>query len=188
MQQTDYVIEPKFDGVSIALHYENDVFVRAITRGNGETGEDVTNNVKTLRNLPLHLPLSRFGISRAEFRGEIYIRKAAFDKLNTSRVEEGLDPFQNSRNTASGSLRLKDAQTVRSRPLEVVLFQCVHCDNQDPAQKLDKYHSKQMELLYSIGLPTTHPYIKLSDSTESCRKWLNIGKTKEKIFLLKLMD
>ena len=133
-EQTDFVIEPKFDGVSIALHYENDVFVRAITRGNGETGEDVTNNVKTLRNLPLHLPLSRFGISRAEFRGEIYIRKAAFDKLNTSRVEEGLDPFQNSRNTASGSLRLKDAQTVRSRPLEVVLFQCVHCDGQDPAK------------------------------------------------------
>ena len=181
-EQTDFVIEPKFDGVSIALHYENDVFVRAITRGNGETGEDVTNNVKTLRNLPLRLPLSRFGISRAEFRGEIYIRKDAFDQLNTSRLEEGLDPFQNSRNTASGSLRLKDAQTVRSRPLEVVLFQCVHCNGQDPAKKLDKYHSKQMELLYSIGLPTTHTYIKLSNSMESLRGVVGYWKNKREDF------
>ena len=82
MHQTNYVIEPKFDGVSIAIHYENDVFIQAVTRGNGETGEDVTNNVKTLRNLPLSLPLSRYGISRAEFRGEIFIRKAAFNQLN----------------------------------------------------------------------------------------------------------
>ena len=181
-QQTDYVIEPKFDGVSIAVHYENDVFVQAITRGNGETGEDVTNNVKTLRNLPLRLPLSRFGISRAEFRGEIYIRKAAFDQLNKSRLEEGLDPFQNSRNTASGSLRLKDAQTVRSRPLEVVFFQCVHCDNQDPAKKLDKDHSRQMELLYSAGLPTTHTYIKLSNTVESLREVVDYWKNKREAF------
>ena len=185
-EQTDFVVEPKFDGVSIALHYENDVFVRAITRGNGETGEDVTNNVKTLRNLPLRLPLSRFGISRAEFRGEIYIRKAAFDQLNTSRVEEGLDSFQNSRNTASGSLRLKDAQTVRSRPLEVVLFQCVHCDGQDPAKKLDKYHSKQMELLHSIGLPTTHTYIKLSNSVESLRDVVGYWKNKREDFPIEI--
>ena len=181
-QQTDYVIEPKFDGVSIAVHYENDVFVQAITRGNGETGEDVTNNVKTLRNLPLRLPLSRFGISRAEFRGEIYIRNAAFNQLNKSRVEEGLDPFQNSRNTASGSLRLKDAQTVRSRPLGVVFFQCVHCDNQDPARKLDKDHSKQMELLYSAGLPTTHTYIKLSNTMESLRGIVDYWKNKRETF------
>ena len=185
-QDTDYVIEPKFDGVSIAVHYENDVFVRAITRGNGETGEDVTNNVKTLRNLPLHLALSQFGITRAEFRGEIYIRKAAFDLLNKSRIAEGLDPFQNSRNTASGSLRLKEAQTVRSRPLEVVLFQCVHCDNQDPSQKLDKDHSKQMAILHSIGLPTTHPYIKVSDSAESLQKVVEYWKNKRDAFPIEI--
>ena len=185
-EQTDYVVEPKFDGVSIAVHYENDVFVRAITRGNGEEGEDVTHNVKTLRNLPLRLPLSRFGISRAEFRGEIYIRKAAFNQLNKSREEAGLEPFQNSRNTASGSLRLKDAQTVRSRPLEVVLFQCVHCDDDDPATKLDKHHSKQMELLYSVGLPTTHPYIKLSNSMESLWGVVDYWKAKRESFPIEI--
>ena len=185
-QQTDYVVEPKFDGVSIAVHYANDIFVQAVTRGNGETGEDVTNNVKTLRNLPLHLPLSRFGISRAEFRGEIYIRKAEFTQLNKSRLKEGLDPFQNSRNTASGSLRLKDAQTVRSRPLEVVFFQCVHCDNQDPANKLDKDHDKQMEILSSIGLPTTHPYIKTSNSVESLQEVVENWKNKREQFPIEI--
>ena len=72
MHQTNYVIEPKFDGVSIAIHYENDVFIQAVTRGNGETGEDVTNNVKTLRNLPLSLPLSRYGISRPSSGRDLY--------------------------------------------------------------------------------------------------------------------
>lgn len=186
MHQTNYVIEPKFDGVSIAIHYENDVFVQAVTRGNGETGEDVTNNVKTLRNLPLSLPLSRYGISRAEFRGEIFIRKAAFNQLNETRLKEGLDPFQNSRNTASGSLRLKDSQTVRSRPLEVVLFQCVHCDNQDPTEKLHKDHSKQMALLFSIGLPTTHPFVKLSDSVESLYEVVNHWKGQREEFPIEI--
>ena len=81
-----FVVEPKFDGVSIAIHYENNVFVRAVTRGNGEEGEDVTNNVRTISNLPLLLPLSKYGIQRAEFRGEIYIAKDAFTRFNQLRI------------------------------------------------------------------------------------------------------
>ena len=186
VEQTNYVVEPKFDGVSIALHYKDDVFVQAITRGNGETGEDVTDNVRTIRNLPLRLPLSDHGIGRAEFRGEIYISKAAFSQLNIVRIKKGLAPFQNSRNTASGSLRLKDAQAVRSRPLEVVLFQCVHCDNKDPRDILDKDHSKQMEFLNSLGLPTTHPYIKLSDSTESLLDIVSFWKRQRQEFPIEI--
>lgn len=155
-----FVVEPKFDGVSIAIHYENDVFVRAVTRGNGEEGEDVTNNVRTISNLPLLLPLSKYGIQRAEFRGEIYIAKDAFARFNQLRIAKGMDPFQNSRNTASGSLRLKEVEAVRERPLEIVLFHCVHCDNLDPSARLDKDHHKQMLMLNNIGLPTTHPYLK----------------------------
>ena len=158
--EAGFVIEPKFDGVSIAIHYENDAFVQAITRGNGEEGEDVTQNVRTISNLPLLLPLSKYGIRRAEFRGEIYISKSAFARFNQLRVDRGMDPFQNSRNTASGSLRLKEIEAVRERPLEVVLFHCVHCDNGDPATQLDKEHNKQMLMLNHIGLPTTHPFLK----------------------------
>ena len=99
-----YVAEPKIDGASIEVTYEGGVFALATTRGDGETGEDVTENVRTIRSIPLRIEETR----PLTVRGEIYIRGADLDAVNEQRVAQGEAPFANPRNAASGSLRLMD--------------------------------------------------------------------------------
>lgn len=112
----DYTAEPKFDGVSISLRYENGLLVRAGTRGDGTTGEDVTANVRTIRTVPLHL-LSEGWPEVLEVRGEIVIRKRDFERLNEERLAHGEGIFANPRNAAAGSLRQLDPRITASRPL-----------------------------------------------------------------------
>ncbi len=111
----DYVVEPKMDGVSISLVYENGTFVRGATRGDGETGDDITRNLKTLRSIPLKLraPYPKW----LDVRGEIYIDKKEFAKLNATLNKHGDETFANPRNAAAGSLRQKDPAVAASRPL-----------------------------------------------------------------------
>lgn len=117
-----YVVEPKFDGASIALVYENDLLVRAATRGNGIAGDDITNNARVLRSLPLRARFSDHGIHRVEIRGEAIIKQSVFEQINKTREKEGLELFKNARNTASGGLRMKDPAEVKQRGLEAILY------------------------------------------------------------------
>jgi DNA ligase (NAD+) len=103
-----YTVEPKFDGGSIALIYENDLLVRAATRGNGEEGEEITIQSRTIKSLPLEAAFSSKGIYRAEVRGEAVISKDRFKAINRFRADEGLSLLANSRNSATGGLRTKD--------------------------------------------------------------------------------
>lgn len=122
-EEIEYSIEPKFDGSSIALLYENDVLVRAATRGDGTEGEDITQNARMISNIPQKVNFSQFGISKIELRGEVVIEHGVFKLLNESREKEGLKTFENSRNTASGSLRMKDPKEVAKRGLEAFIYQ-----------------------------------------------------------------
>jgi DNA ligase (NAD+) len=118
-----YLIEPKLDGLSIELVYENGHFVRASTRGDGIQGEDVTANVRTIRTVPLRLRESTFPIPELlSVRGEVIIRSKAFAALNERLMNEGKEPFANPRNSAAGSLRQLDPALAASRPLEVFVY------------------------------------------------------------------
>ena len=116
----DYTCELKYDGVAIGITYENGVLVSAVTRGNGEEGEQVTANVKTIRSIPLKL--NGDFPSKFEIRGEIVLPRPQFDKLNEGRLKEGLEPYMNPRNTASGSLKLQDSGEVAKRGLDAYLY------------------------------------------------------------------
>ncbi len=118
----DYCIEPKFDGASISLIYENDLLVRGTTRGDGVEGEDITNNIKQIRSIPLSAPFSHYGIQQIEIRGEIVMTKAAFTNYNESLIAQGLSPLANPRNAASGSLRMKDPKEVAKRNLDAFFY------------------------------------------------------------------
>jgi DNA ligase (NAD+) len=114
-----WVVEPKFDGVSASLTYESGVFVRGLTRGDGVKGEDITQNLRTVRNIPLVLDGSKRKPPRLlEVRGEVLIHRAKFERFNAERVKQGLEPFANPRNTVSGALRRNDPAEVARYPLE----------------------------------------------------------------------
>ncbi|MEE9138669.1 MAG: NAD-dependent DNA ligase LigA, partial [candidate division NC10 bacterium] len=119
----DYVCEPKIDGLGVALVYEKGKFVRGATRGDGRVGEDVIHNLRTIRNLPsvLRGPLAQYEL--LEVRGEVFMWKAAFQKLNRYLEEAGESPFANPRNAAAGSLRQKDSGITAKRPLDITLYQ-----------------------------------------------------------------
>jgi len=119
----EYTCELKYDGASISLTYENGELVRAVTRGDGIQGDDVTHNVKTIRSVPLKLK-GDFP-SKFDIRGEIVLPYEGFAKMNAERVENGEEPYANPRNTASGSLKLQDSAEVAKRPLDCLLYSIV---------------------------------------------------------------
>ena len=121
--EPEYLLEPKLDGASIELVYENGLFVRAVTRGNGQTGEVVTENVRTISSLPLRLlERDREAPELLAIRGEVIMYLSAFEALNERMVEQGSEPYVNPRNSASGSLRQLDSRVTASRPLDVLAY------------------------------------------------------------------
>ena len=147
--QPQYLCEVKVDGLAINLTYENGVLVRGLTRGNGVTGEDVTLNVKTIRNLPHQLKGESFP-SLIEVRGEVFFPIAAFNELNDSLEEAGKQLFANPRNGAAGSLRQKDPRVTASRPLSVV----VHGVGAREGIAFESQSAAYAQLK-SLGLPTS---------------------------------
>ncbi|OPC27822.1 DNA ligase (NAD(+)) LigA [Elizabethkingia meningoseptica] len=119
----EFVAELKYDGASISILYENGKLSQAVTRGDGFQGDEITSNVRTISDVPLKLK-GEFP-ERFFMRGEIYLTRKNFDKINALREEEGLDPFMNPRNTASGSLKMQDSGEVRKRGLSAVLYQYI---------------------------------------------------------------
>jgi DNA ligase (NAD+) len=126
-EKIDCVIEPKVDGVAITIRYENGVLKHGATRGDGQTGDDVTNNLKTIKRLPLRLP--KDGPQTFEVRGEVFMPKAGFAKLNEERDEAGEPRFANPRNSTAGTLKLLDPKTVAKRPLDIVFYGLVEASD-----------------------------------------------------------
>ncbi|MGI4022281.1 MAG: NAD-dependent DNA ligase LigA [Janthinobacterium lividum] len=117
----EYVVELKFDGLSISLTYENGKFVRAVTRGDGTKGDDVTNNIKTIHAIPHQLKASNYP-EQFEIRGEVFMHKKAFERLNQERLDNAEVTYANPRNFASGTVKLQDSAEVAKRPLDCFLY------------------------------------------------------------------
>ena len=151
LDTVEYCVEPKFDGASISLIYENDLLTRAATRGDGVEGEEITTNVKQIRSVPLSAPFSKFGIQQIEIRGEVLINKNNFAAYNAQLVAQNLAPLANPRNAASGSLRIKDPKEVGRRNLEAFLYHVsdVTLTGEMPAAL--QSHSASLELLWNMG-------------------------------------
>lgn len=183
--ELSFCVEPKFDGSSIALVYENDLLVRAATRGDGAVGEDITNNARALSSIPLRADFSKHGIYKIEIRGEVIIRKEVFEKMNALRKEKGEKLFQNPRNTASGSLRLKDPAEVRHRNLEAVLYHISYAvDGSGRDVTLDKLsnHYHAIELLHQCGFKTPLADMQVCHSIEEIETFIAMWETKRYTF------
>ncbi len=153
LTEIEYCIEPKFDGASISLIYEDDVFVRGATRGDGVHGEDVTTNLKQIRSIPLTASFSAHGIQQIEIRGEVMMSKHSFKQYNDMLAEQNLPPLANPRNAASGSLRMKDPKDVAKRKLEAFLYNISYynLEKDDAFPKELTSHSGCLELLWNCG-------------------------------------
>jgi DNA ligase (NAD+) len=149
----EYCVEPKFDGGTITLVYENDQLVRAATRGNGAIGDDITPNIRTLRSVPLRAEFSKYGIAKAELRGEAIIRKDIFVKMNEQRAADGLQLFANPRNAATGGLRTKDPSETAARRIEAFVYQVGFAVDAAGNSVLDRFksHDNLIELLGDLG-------------------------------------
>ena len=150
MDTLNYCVEPKFDGASISIIYENDQYVRGATRGDGIAGEDITLNLKQIKSIPLSAAFSTYGIQQIELRGEVLINKENFKKFNEQLAEQSLPPLANPRNAASGSLRMKDAAMVGKRNLEAFIYHIAYVHYANHKSEISS-HSKSLEMLWELG-------------------------------------
>jgi len=163
-QDVEYVVEFKIDGLSVALKYENGVFVRGATRGDGEIGEDITLNLKTIKSIPLRLQKK----NNIEVRGEVYIPKKKFLELNERQEEMGLITFANPRNAAAGSLRQLDPKVTASRPLDIFVFEILFSGEKNIAK-----HSEGLEYLKELGFKTSRYKVcqNINEVIKLCQEW-----------------
>ena len=162
LDEIKYCVEPKFDGASISLVYENDLLTRGVTRGDGEVGDEITLNVKQIKSVPLSAKFSEYNIEQIEIRGEVLMNKRNFKAYNDALIEEGIPPLANPRNAAAGSLRIKDTAEVSKRNLEAFLYHVSFITNletsatanpklQTQNSKLPSTHSGMLEMLWNLG-------------------------------------
>ena len=147
----DFVVEPKLDGLTVVLHYDHGIFSQGATRGDGETGEDITRNLRTIRSLPLRVPIEPDGIEipdKLVVRGEVFMYLKDFEQLNQRLEEAGEKTYLNPRNTAAGSLRQLDPSLTATRPLALLTYDIVASDS-----RTWRTEQERMEFLKRIGLP-----------------------------------
>ena len=172
VQKSAYVLEPKIDGLTVVLHYHNGILVQGATRGDGEVGEDVTANLRTVKSIPLSIPIHQDGPkppATLVVRGEVFINIKDFEKLNKRLEEAGERTYQNPRNTAAGSLRQLDPSLTASRPLTILCYAIVSADGPVPDTQ-----QGLLEYLKSLGFPVTDQYEICKDITcvtESVKHW-----------------
>ncbi len=164
----EYVVEPKIDGLSVSLEYENGIFRRGSTRGNGDVGEDVTANLRTVRSIPLRLARE---IPFLEVRGEVYMPKKAFAELQTRQEENGDKPFKNPRNAAAGSLRQKDPRITAERSLDIFIFNIQRIEGETISG-----HKQSLDLLRELGLRTIPEYTRVPSMQQAVECVRSIGK------------
>ena len=169
----DLVCELKFDGLAVALTYENGVLVRGATRGNGASGEDVTLNLRTIRSVPLRVPIEDNGVrppARFEVRGEVLFPKSAFERFNEQRREQGLPTYANPRNTAAGSLRQLDPRLTAERPLDIFVYSLGWAEGAVP-----ETHWDRLSFLGDLGFKL-NPHNRLVSTPEEAvdfhKRWL----------------
>ncbi len=151
--QIEYCVEPKFDGASISLIYENNILIRGATRGDGVEGDEISTNIRQIKSLPLSAKFSDYGIRQIEIRGEVLINKNNFKKYNELLMEQGIPPLANPRNAAAGTLRLKDPSEVSRRNLEAFVYHISYFSLQRGAAipEVLLHHSGSIELLWNLG-------------------------------------
>jgi DNA ligase (NAD+) len=174
VEQAKFVVEPKIDGLSVVLHYRDGLFVQGATRGDGEIGEDITSNLRTIRAIPLRIPVqgqkskvesqgpSTFDLRPPKYlvvRGEAFIPDKEFDELNRKLEEAGEKTYLNPRNTAAGSLRQLDPQLTASRPLTLLVYQIVYSEG----GKVPTSQWEILEYLKALGFPVTDVARKFDD-------------------------
>ncbi|HWR33407.1 MAG TPA: NAD-dependent DNA ligase LigA, partial [Chitinophagaceae bacterium] len=175
LNKIEYCVEPKFDGGSISLIYENDLLIRGATRGDGVEGEEVTTNIKQIRSIPLSAKFSSYGIQQIEIRGEVLINKDNFKKHNEKIMEEGLPPLANPRNAAAGTLRIKDPSEAARRNLEAfvyhVSFYSLSRGKKTPVELTT--HEGSIQLLWDLGFRSPEKEKKVFTGIEGVIKFCN---------------
>jgi DNA ligase (NAD+) len=160
LEVLDYCIEPKFDGASISLTYENDRLLRGVTRGDGIAGDEITTNIRQIRSVPLAAAFSRYGIQLIEIRGEVLMNKSNFAKYNEQLAEQQLPPLANPRNAAAGSLRIKDPKEVSRRNLEAFLYHVAYYTPATDHPALTT-HSGSLRMLWDLGFRSPQKELKI---------------------------
>ncbi len=167
----EYSVEAKIDGLSVALRYENGAFVRGATRGDGNVGEDVTSNLRTVRSIPLTIPYS----GTLEVRGEIYMPRKSFELLNERRREKGESEFANPRNAAAGSLRQLNSAITAKRGLDIFVFNLQYCD------KTFEKHDESLDFLKELGFNVISLRKTLSDPESIIKQIELIGEMRDSL-------
>ena len=168
----EYIVEPKIDGLSMSLEYENGVFVRGATRGDGLVGENVTENLKTVRSLPLHIENAP---ERLIVRGEVYMSKEVFRKLNAQREINGEALLANPRNAAAGSMRQLDPKVAASRKLDIICFNMQYSSGEGYAT-----HAQSLDAMKEMGFPVV-PYKKFDNITDCIQRIEWLGENRESL-------
>lgn len=164
----EYCVEPKYDGASVSIIYENGKLVRGATRGDGVMGEDVTINIKQIRSIPLAAAFEKAGLEQVEIRGEVVIHKDVFAEYNMQRAADGLSPLANPRNAASGTLRILDPKEVGKRKLSAILYHISYYTQQRGKDVPEQMHTHYDSLnwLYQLGFPTPVKEMQRFDSID----------------------
>ncbi|PIQ96267.1 MAG: DNA ligase (NAD(+)) LigA, partial [Nitrospinae bacterium CG11_big_fil_rev_8_21_14_0_20_56_8] len=149
VDDVDYVVELKIDGLGVTLLYDNGLLVQGATRGDGKNGEDITANLKTIRSIPLRIPVEHQPYRILEVRGEVYMEREGFRRINQEREAKGDPPFANPRNCAAGSLRLLDPRITASRPLDIFIYSLGYME-----EKPFQSHFEVLQFLAGLGFRT----------------------------------
>ena len=165
--EADFIVERKFDGLSVSLEYENGLFKRGLTRGDGVFGEDVTENIKTIKSVPLKL---KSDVDSLLVRGEVYMPRKVFARLNEKREENGEKTFANPRNAAAGSLRQLDSKLCAARGLEIFVF------NLQSAEAIPERHSDSLKMLTDLGFTVSPGGILCNSADEVVKAVRSIGE------------
>jgi DNA ligase (NAD+) len=165
----EYVAELKIDGLAVSLNFEDGIFVRGATRGDGTVGDDITQNLRTIKSIPLKLMKAPKN-SDLEIRGEVYMPHKSFIRLNKKREKEGEPLFANPRNSAAGSLKMQNSQLVAERGLDIFCYRLI--DHSNPAKKL--FHFESLNKIKTLGLPV-NPFAQKCSTIDAvleyCREW-----------------
>lgn len=174
-----FVVEPKLDGLSIVLHYREGLFELGATRGNGEIGEDVTANMRTVRAMPLRLPVDPQGPQAPNYlvvRGEVFFSKKDFEALNQQRLEAGEPLYQTARNTAAGTLRQLDSSITATRPLTLLVYNMVISDGELPNSQW-----ATLEYLRDLGFPVSRESVLAKDIDAVAKQYDRWIEEREKL-------
>jgi len=178
-EEISYSVEPKYDGGGISLVYEDNQLLRAVTRGDGSRGEEITNNVKSMKSVPLYADFAKLGIKTIELRGEALISTANFTKINKLREENGQVLFANARNAATGGLRTKDPKETENRKMDAFIYSISYAADEAGNSKLDdfKSHFASIDIIGSLGVKVPSEARKLCKGIDEvvkfCAKWQN---------------